>query len=224
MPSTAPVEFDYSQYGEQSIILAYFEMHPQPPRYCVDAGAFDGVTGSNSRALILQGWGGVVIEPDPRTFARLQSLYEDRTDVFCLQRALSDRVGLRRMQFCKGPPGTRREDEWQYAQVNTFSRRFAASYVADHNYRYRASLVLVTTLTRALKRAGAPREIGFMSIDCEMEDLAVIKGLDFACYRPHLLCVECDDASRKLYAGPLASCGYQYHAHTAANTLFRRAC
>jgi hypothetical protein len=36
--------------------------------YCVDAGAYDGVVGSNSRARFLNGWRGVVIEPNPRAF------------------------------------------------------------------------------------------------------------------------------------------------------------
>jgi FkbM family methyltransferase len=211
---------DYSQYGEQALIMDYFEKYPNSSRYCVDVGAFDGVTGSNSRALFLSGWNGLVVEPDPRTFARVSSLYEDRPDVFCLRRALSDRFGIRWMQFCKGPRGTPREIEWQYAQVNTFSRLFAKSYVADHNYQYRTSLVRVTTLTRALRWARAPLDIGFMSIDCEGEDLAVLKGLDLTTYRPRLICVECNDETRKIYAGPLEASGYEFYGSTPANSLF----
>jgi FkbM family methyltransferase len=214
------IDRDYSQYGEQPLILDYFEKHPGAPRFCVDVGAFDGITGSNSRALFLNGWSGVVVEPDPRTFARLTSLYASRPDIVCLRRALSDRLGIRRMQFCKGPPGTPREDEWQYAQVNTFSRQFAATYVSDHNYEYRSALVRVTTLTRALRSARAPLDIGFMSIDCEGEDLAVIQSLDLTRYRPWLICVECNDDSRDIYAAPLASAGYRFLASTVANSMF----
>jgi hypothetical protein len=76
---------DFSQNGEQPIILDFFDSHPGARHYCVDAGAFDGVTGSNSRALFLQGWSGVLVEPDPRTFARLASLYADRPDVRCVR-------------------------------------------------------------------------------------------------------------------------------------------
>ena len=157
MPDDAALSRDFSQYGEQPLILAYLATHPEAPPYCVDAGAYDGVIGSNSRALFLRDWSGIVIEPDPRSFARLRSLYEDRSDITCLRRALSARSGVRRMQFCKGPPGTNPEDEWKYAQVNTFSVPFAHSYVVDYNYEYRAAFVLVTTLTRALRRVAAPR-------------------------------------------------------------------
>ena len=61
-----------------------------------------------------------------------------------------------------------------------------------------------------------------MSIDCEGEDLAVLKGLDFKRYQPRLLCVESDDDTRERYASLLRGMGYGYHAHTKANTLFKR--
>jgi FkbM family methyltransferase len=214
------IDQDFSQYGEQSLILDYFDKHPGSPRYCVDVGAFDGVTGSNSRALFLSGWSGLVIEPDPRTFARVSSLYANTPNIACLRRALSNRPGIRWMQFCKGPRGTPREIEWQYAQVNTFSRSWAAFNASGHDYQYRTSLVRVTTLTRALRWARAPRDIGFMSIDCEGEDLAVIMSLDLKVYRPQLICVECDDESRDSYTRHLAASGYELHAATPANSLF----
>jgi FkbM family methyltransferase len=211
---------DFSQYGEQRIILAYFEQHPDAPRYCVDAGAFDGITGSNSRALFLGGWSGVLIEPDPRTFARLEALYAERQDMTCIRKALSDKIRLRRMQFTEGPPGTNPEDQWQYAQVNTLSKPFAAAYKRDYNYVYRISWIWTTTLTRALKKANAPNDIGFMSIDCEGEDMKVVKELDFSRYRPRLLCLESDENTRGAYSDIVGPHGYTYYAHTAANTFF----
>jgi hypothetical protein len=59
-----------------------------------------------------------------------------------------------------------------------------------------------------------------MSIDCEGEDLAVLRGLDFGRYRPNLLCIECDDGTRGQFSTYLKQYGYEYHARTAANTLF----
>lgn len=220
MPDAEPNDRDFSQYGEQPLVLSYLQSHPDVPHYCVDAGAFDGVTGSNSRALLLQGWSGLLIEPDPRTFAVLSRLYAERPDVHCLRRALSRRPGLQRMQLCLGPPGTPAEIAWHYAQVNTFHRPFAKTYVDEHNYEYRPIWVRVTTLNRALRRAAAPGEIGFLSVDCEGEDMAVLDGLDFAHYRPHLISVECDDKTRPNFVNYLSAKGYSYYANTVANTLF----
>jgi FkbM family methyltransferase len=214
------VEQDFSQHGEQPLILAWLAQYGEVPRYCVDAGAFDGITGSNTRALLLLGWSGLLIEPDPRTFAQLRKVYADRPDVRCLRRALSHRSGLRRMQLCQGPPGTPPETAWHYAQVNTFHRPFAETYVRDHRYQYTSIWVRVTTLTKALHRAGAPKEIGFLSVDCEGEDLAVLSGLDLSQFRPHLLSVECDDNTRPTFSTYLGSRGYKYYASTVSNSLF----
>ena len=54
---------DYSQNGEQKIILEYFQ--DKYKGKVLDIGANDGITLSNSRALIEKGWDGVLIEPAP---------------------------------------------------------------------------------------------------------------------------------------------------------------
>jgi FkbM family methyltransferase len=144
------------------------------PRYCVDAGAYDGIVGSNTRALFLSGWSGLVIEPDPRTFVRWAALYMNRPDVRCIRKALSNKVGVGHMLYSEGPPGTRPEDQWKYAQVNTLSSQFSQEYEHNYNYRYRSSCITITTLTQLLKEVHVDGGIGFMSIDCEGEDLATI--------------------------------------------------
>ena len=213
---------DFSQHGEQRIIFDWLnsEKGRRCPTYCVDAGAYDGVVGSNSRALFLSGWGGLVIEPDPRTFARLRTLYSGRPDIVCRRVALSDRRRLARMHFSAGPAGTEASEEWKFAQVNTLSPSFAGEFEQNHGYRYRSSWCMVTTLTSVLKRARAPRDIGFLSIDCEGEDLKIITAFDFSRYRPRLICVESDDHNRSFYADEFAKSDYHYYAHTAGNTFF----
>jgi FkbM family methyltransferase len=212
---------DFSQYGEQAIILDFVDKNPNIPRCCVDVGAYEGVIGSNSRALFLKGWSGLVIEPDPRSFARLDRIYADRPDIRKLRRAVSDRPGFRRMQFCKGPPGTPAEDAWQYAQVNTFSVPFADEYRREHNYKYKWSWIRVTTIKRALRWARIdPHEIGFMSIDCEGEDRKIVESFDFGSCRPRMLCIESDDNSRPVFSGILGRFGYSEYGHTVANTIY----
>src|SRR5262245_44685352 len=132
------VDQDFSQYGEQRIILDFFSRCSTGfNSYCVDAGAYDGIIGSNSRALFLNGWRGVVIEPNPRVFAGLKALYADRPDITCVQRALSDTCRDNVvMKFSTGPEGTLEEDKWKYAQVSTLNNAFAASYEKDYGYVY----------------------------------------------------------------------------------------
>jgi FkbM family methyltransferase len=223
-PVKFSVDQDFSQQGEQAIILDFFSRLRQDFNpYCVDAGAYDGVVGSNSRALFLNGWGGVVIEPNPRVFARLQQLYADRPSVKCVQKALSDspRESIP-MKFSVGPAGTEEEDKWKYGQVSTLHDYFAASFEKGHGYVYETSSVPVDTLTSVLQAVGAPKEIGFISIDCEGEDLNILKQLDLATFRPLLICVEADDQTRHCYAEIIEPRGYTIHAQTPSNTFFRK--
>lgn len=59
---------DYSQHGEQQVILDYFKGFFGT---LLDIGANDGVTFSNSRALLELGWYGVLVEPSEKTFKKL---------------------------------------------------------------------------------------------------------------------------------------------------------
>jgi FkbM family methyltransferase len=216
------VDQDFSQYGEQRIILDFFSRCSTGfNNYCVDAGAYDGIIGSNSRALFLNGWRGVAIEPNPRTFTRLKALYADRPEITCVQRALSD---TRRdnvvMKFSTGPEGTLEEDKWKYAQVSTLNNAFAASYEKDYGYLYETAEVSTDTLTNILREVRAPKDIGFLSIDCEGEDIKIIKELDLTNFCPLLICIEADDNNRHLFAGIIERQGYTLYAYTVANAFF----
>jgi FkbM family methyltransferase len=58
----------YSQNNEQDIILSYFQSRKG---FFLDIGANDGVTLSNTYALQLQGWIGVLVEPSEEAFNRI---------------------------------------------------------------------------------------------------------------------------------------------------------
>ena len=58
----------YSQNNEQDIVLAYFQSRKG---FFLDIGANDGVTLSNTYALQLQGWSGVLVEPSEEAFNRI---------------------------------------------------------------------------------------------------------------------------------------------------------
>lgn len=68
---------NYSQNQEQEAILNYFK--DKPKGAFLSLGENDGQTLSNVRALALDGWCGVMVEPSPRAFSRLKSLYSENT-------------------------------------------------------------------------------------------------------------------------------------------------
>lgn len=79
----------YSQSGEDLIISQYFDGFTGS---LLDIGANNGVTFSNSRLLIENGWTGILVEPS-LAFDRLEELYKDNPKIICINAAVSDKEG-----------------------------------------------------------------------------------------------------------------------------------
>lgn len=70
---------DHSQWGEQAIIAATLAKLPSLDRWCVDVGAGDGVTLSNTRALVEGGYSAVLIEANGEKFKKLLQQVSPKT-------------------------------------------------------------------------------------------------------------------------------------------------
>jgi len=77
LPSSAPYnlsksrkDFDYSQYGQSKLLLQIFG--GSGPGFFVESGALDGEQDSNTLAFEHLGWSGLLVEPNPDAFAKLQ--------------------------------------------------------------------------------------------------------------------------------------------------------
>jgi hypothetical protein len=81
---------EYSQSGDDGIIERIFSVVSDRPGLCCEFGAWDGIHLSNTRALVLRGWRGVMIEADPVKFTELQRNYADNPEVFCVQGMIDD--------------------------------------------------------------------------------------------------------------------------------------
>lgn len=66
---------DYSQNGEQAVILETFDVLGITKGHLVDLGAGDGVTMSNSRALLTRGWTGDLYDGDPKGAKDVQKVW-----------------------------------------------------------------------------------------------------------------------------------------------------
>jgi hypothetical protein len=75
LPSTDSLERIYSNLDEQSLVKRYLDELVVESKYCVDIGASDGVTMSNSFPLYREGWNGLAVECDAGKFSSLASTY-----------------------------------------------------------------------------------------------------------------------------------------------------
>lgn len=82
-----------SQCLTEGIVRAIFEICPPQNRWCVEVGAFDGITWSNTYSFIQDGWNSLQIEGERNSFIKLQETFKD-TSVICHQAVIApDRFG-----------------------------------------------------------------------------------------------------------------------------------
>ncbi len=78
----------YSQFGEDGLIQAVFELIGEESRWCFEIGAADGVFYSNTLRLRELGWSAVLIEAGDSQFESLQQ--HARENVFCVHEEATD--------------------------------------------------------------------------------------------------------------------------------------
>jgi FkbM family methyltransferase len=194
---------DVSQHGEAGIVSGL--VGPDWPPYLVDVGAHDGRSLSNSFPFLQLGWAGLVIEPLPTAFARLDELYRDRADVRCLQVACAAVEGELPLVVGDDGPSTM-----------TSTLRGGG--------RGKASVpVRVRTLTSLLDECEAPADFSLLLVDAEGVDYEVLVGLDLARYRPRVIVTEDDPERLAAKSGLLRENGYLLYTVVAAtNSIWVR--
>jgi FkbM family methyltransferase len=79
----------YSQNNEEEVILKECQRLSLTTGKLLDVGAYCTEAFSNSRALIEQGWQGVLVEPSPIPFMKLANAYAGNSNVVLVNAAVS---------------------------------------------------------------------------------------------------------------------------------------
>ena len=156
--------------------VAAHEIQKNPDFTFMQIGAFDGVGDDHLHALIMQHrLRGVLVEPQPAAFARLQKLYCEQLQLTLLQAAISGREGTRDFYCQRGEAS------------------MAASFDRAHLLRHgipddEIAPVPVTchTIQSAL-RAAALDHVDLIQIDAEGHDWPIIRSIDFTKLRPAII-------------------------------------
>jgi hypothetical protein len=78
---------DWTQFGEDGMLEHVFELIGEGGRFCVEFGAADGLSCSNTKRLRDLGWNSVLIESDPTLFALLKK--EENLNTRVVQRVVT---------------------------------------------------------------------------------------------------------------------------------------
>lgn len=75
------IAYVYSQNGEDGILAECLSRIGNERGYAVEFGGFDGITNSNTRRLLENGWTGLMIEADSALFEKLKENTKDLVGV-----------------------------------------------------------------------------------------------------------------------------------------------
>lgn len=168
----------YTQNNEEEVILNYFKDYTEGT-FC-DLGANDGITFSNTRALAERGFKGILIEPDPEAFERLQKLYEGHKGLYTYNYAISDTNGKKFLQ--KSDSLLKTGDT---GLVSTFNASEMKRFHGAVNYT--PTEVQVYTWGTARNRWSI-RSFDFISLDIEGDELRVLPSIDLT--ETKCICIE----------------------------------
>lgn len=157
----------YSQFNEEEIILEYFGDYKG---FLVDIGANDGFRLSNSRRLLLDGWHGVLIEPQQEQAEKCWELYMHRKDVNVTTAAISTKTGDITFYKCE-------DDLYSGANedaVKWWGRQYKEVTVKSYSWDW---------LNENIRK-----NIDFLTIDTEESDWDILQQIDLTDIK--LICFE----------------------------------
>lgn len=150
--------------------------------FFVEVGAFDGLCWSNTLPLVEAGWRGIMIEPDPISFASLQARHGGN-DKLVLMNVAAGRKQCAANLYLGGSISTMHKPTLRlYQELPDFS---FTGLKEERTYE-----VEVRTMNVILRQGNCPKNYDVLVIDVEGSELDVLKGYAISRYRPTLAIVE----------------------------------
>ena len=166
----------YSQYFEETIARDFF--NDERGGVFLDVGAGDALFNSTTAYLEKElGWTGIAIDAEPK---HLESFLRERRGSRFFAYFVGDKDGAH-------VPFYVNDVEWR---LSSGSKPFADDMGKNH-----AVEVPTITLNTLLQREKIGR-IDFLSMDIEQGEPVALAGFDIRKYRPRLVCIEMQNATR----------------------------
>ncbi len=200
----------FSQNQEEQWITDYFGSYVGA---LLDLGANDGVTLSNSRAAILRGWWGTLVEPSPKAFERLSALYPPHGKVEVHNVAISAYSGQMKLY----ESGT---------HLNAGDVGILSTIVQDERDKWAPTTYFTPKWVEGitfheLLRRSRFAEFDLVSIDIEGMDQTALVQMDLYCMDVRMLIIE-NNVDMKWVTAYCASHGLKPYATNQENTAFAR--
>ncbi len=169
----------YSSYGEDKVIVEYFKNKKKG--IYVDVGCYHPLVGSNTYLLYKKNWKGVNIDVNQLSIDLFNRARKDDENINI---AISNTKKSLKLFF-------RREIN----MLNTVNKKYAQMHFKKG---FNEKEVKADTLDSILKRTRYKlKQIDFLNLDVEGNELNVLKSLNFKKYNPKLICVEIHNYTSK---------------------------
>jgi hypothetical protein len=206
----------FSQAGEDRIIYFFFAtvLKREVTSY-IDIGANHPILNNNTFLFYSRGGSGILVEPDSRLIPLLRK--HRRRDIL-----LHAGIGFGENSVSEFYQFSSSNAAW-----NTFSREEAEKRRTESGEDFVVLKQNLLNINDVMSRH-FKNELDVMSIDAEGIDFQILNSMDFARYRPNLICVESltfvDSKVRrsKLISDLLEQSGYILYADTHVNSIFCR--
>lgn len=199
----------YAQNREDVLLNRVF---PAPAGFYLDVGAADPVEYSVTKWFYDRGWSGVNVEPQPGYFRALQA---DRPRDTNLNVGLSDTPGTVTLYEAPDKPG------W-----STMEPAVAGEFRAQGIELVERQVAVLTLAEVCERYARGP--IDFLKVDVEGHERHVLRGADFARWRPRVVLVEATEVGRAVlnheaWEPLLLTADYKFATFDGLNRYYVRA-
>ena len=167
----------YSQFGEDEILNRIFSN--KESGFCIEIGANDGKTGSNSLFFEKKGWTTLLVEPNPS----LCEIIKKTRSAFLYECGVADKNGRGTLYVAVG-------DDGAHGVSMIAERDIAEKKIASFGFNYYPVDVKIMRLDDILVDVNINKKIDFISIDVEGGELEVLKGFDLLRWSPTILIIE----------------------------------
>lgn len=186
-----------------------------PAAFFVEIGANDGRDFDHLHPFVARGgWRGIMVEPVPHVFARLQANVGHLDGVALENAAIAESAGRRPFFHLREATGTERARLPDYYDaLGSFSRDAVLAHrpqIPDVEERLVVTEVPTLTFDGLLAKHGA-RQADLVAIDTEGYDCEILRAIDLDRHRPRLIVYEhfhLDDAERAACRELVRRAGY----------------
>lgn len=198
----------HSQNLEEKIILDYFGDYVGT---FLDLGCNNGETFSNTRALALKGWKGVLVDASPKAIERCRELYKGRKGIYIYDYAITGHMGKEIFHESSSLISSR-----DVGLVSTFHDSEMSRFKSTVSY---TPIEVKTLKWKTALNRWQIKQFQMMSIDIEGDELNVLPDMDLSEVR--LICIEWNSKEdlKKEYLHYTSKYGLDKIIYTSAENL-----